>query len=309
MAAVPSLRGITSQEPSLRPAVAVTPQSWLQRSTLLTAYGRAFATAPILGRLGEDRNLDDMANQLEPMKQSVVAATGGRPVQLAIHLIYGLATPCSENEACLLYLDEQSVDLVEQYIKPAAARGWLVILDDQLGRSTPAREIRRMIERGSLQYDNVQVAFDPEFRAMPGQAMPGVPTGYVTAGELNRAARLMQRSSQSLQLAHRKLMLVHTWLNSMIRHPRLVHKHLPYVQPVAVMDGIGPADEKAGAYNTLLGSPGNRAMVPGIKLFPPNPYDPSGHWDEPLLTGHQLFDAQSSNQNVLARPPRVIVMT
>src|SRR5438270_12368319 len=98
-----------------------------------------------------------------------------------------MATPCQTADTCLAYLDETGVDIVRQYIEPAARRGWLVILDDQLGRSTPERELRRMVGRGYLRYDNVVVAFDPEFHTGPKQAVPRVPVGQVRAPAPNGA--------------------------------------------------------------------------------------------------------------------------
>jgi hypothetical protein len=38
-----------------------------------------------------------------------------------------------------------------------------------------------------MKYDNVHVAFDPEFHAQPGQQDPGIPVGTVTASQINEA--------------------------------------------------------------------------------------------------------------------------
>src|SRR5919199_1093887 len=52
------------------------PISWLQNATLLSAYGRAFGTEPILGRLGEDRSIDDVARQLDAPALAIKMNTG-----------------------------------------------------------------------------------------------------------------------------------------------------------------------------------------------------------------------------------------
>lgn len=309
---VPGIRHLRAAGPAS--AVATAPRSWIAHGTLVTVYGRALGTAPILGSLGSDTSLHDVARQITPAEQAVKANTGDRPVRLAIHLIYGLAASCASAPRCLLYLDDQGQDLVRQYIEPAARRGWLVILDDQLGRSNPVAEMQRIISRGYLAYDNVEVAFDPEFRTSGTAATPGVPVGHVTAGELNRAAWLMDAYSRRRRLAHQKLLLVHQWIPSMIRHRRHLHADLPYVQPVIVMDGTGEPAAKARVYHALLrGAPADHVMA-GIKLFPPNGYDPTAPVDAPLLTWQEIFGnapiAGAVGGPIYLRPlPRVIVMT
>jgi hypothetical protein len=215
-----------------------------------------------------------------------------------------------------MYLDDDSgVDVVRDYIEPAARRGWLVILDDQLGRSTPVLEMERLREKGYLAHDNVEVAFDPEFRATPDATMPGSPPGQVTAEELNAAERVMDEAAASANVVHRKLMLVHQWTPTMIEDRSLLNSHRRYVQPVVIMDGIGPADEKAGAYATLMGgSLASRGVLPGIKLFFPNPEDPFGYADRPALTWQQLFARGpvpgSNGVNLTIHPsPRVVVLS
>lgn len=313
MAQGPMMQGAAAT-PS-RAHVGKAPSSWLRDGTLLTVYGRGFGTAPILGPLGTAHSLDDLGRLAAPYTRQIQQLTGHRGVRIAIHLIYGMATPCrSLADTCLLYLDDDAgVDIVHEYIEPAARRGWLVILDDQLGRSTPVQEMQRLRDKGYLSYDNVEVAFDPEFQTTAEQAIPGNPPGQVAAAELNAAERVMDESCGHARLAHRKLLLVHQWTPSMILDRDTLVSNRRYVQPAVVMDGIGPADEKAGAYTTLLHN-GERGVLPGIKLFFPNKYDPSGYTDLPLLTWRQLFGrapVQSDNGTaVTIHPvPRVVVIS
>lgn len=296
-------------------ALAVTPKprSWLAGTTLLTVYGRSFGAAPILGRLGMDHSFADVARQVRPYVRAVHRFGGARHVRIAIHLIYGLATPCTSETTCLLYLDDDGVNIIKRYIKPAARRGWLVILDDQLGRSSPYSEIERMIARGYLRYDNVEVAFDPEFHATSQQALPGVPPGFVSAGQLNLAQRTLSRYCVLRHLLHRKLMLVHQWTAAMIRHRSTLEDRIPYVDPVLVMDAFGAPADKVQAYDHLLGV-GHDLDVRwrGIKLFPPNPYEMAGHLDDPILSWRQVFglDGVGNGAQTYVHPmPNVIVMT
>jgi hypothetical protein len=290
------------------------PQSWLKETTLLTLYGRGFRIAPILGRLGMDGSMNDVAVQAQPFIAGIRSQNGGKHVRLAVHLIYGMATSCGPHSSCLDYLDDTGTDIVKQYIQPAARRGWLVILDDQLGGSTPSKEMARIIARGYLRYDNVAVALDPEFRAAPGQHVPGIPVGTVTAGELNAAENLMERYAAAHPLPHRKLLLIHQFQYDMIQQRGSLRMQLPRVDPVFIMDGFGDPGVKAHVYHDLYG-PANapRIVWRGIKLFYPNQYERAGHADGPLMTWAQVFghvpalDVDGRNY-WLSPPPQVVVV-
>ncbi len=258
------------------------PQSWMASSTLLTIYGRAFSTYPILGQLGSDNSFADLALQTQPYIQGIQAANGGKPVIVALHLIYAIANPCTDNpdDNCLGYLDDAGYNLIRDYIKPAARRGWLVVLDDQLGRSSPALELQHIIAKGYLAYDNVEVAFDPEFRTFPGQATPGIPIGSVTADEVNQTQMLLSHYATRRHLAHHKIIMMHQFLPSMIADGTKLRDDVPNVDLVVDVDGFGTPADKASAYTALLGSQGlTHARWPGIKLFMPNPYETAGHGD------------------------------
>ncbi|GAC1628062.1 MAG: hypothetical protein NVS4B2_08750 [Chloroflexota bacterium] len=266
------------------------PQSWMKNTTLFTLYGRALGTAPILGRLGMDNNMADVATQARPFLQGIRSQTHGRAVRIALHLIYGMATPCYPRTNCLLYLDDSGVNIVKQYIEPAARRGWLVILDDQLGGSAPKQEMARIIRKGYLRYDNVAVGLDPEFRSSPGQYTPGIPVGTVTGREINDADTMLNRYAVSHPLPHRKVVLIHQFQVGMVQQRGSLKVHLPWVDPVIVMDGFGDPGVKAHVYHDLLGARhAPRIRWRGIKLFYPNPYEQAGHADDPIMTWPQVF--------------------
>lgn len=289
----------------------IPPRSWLAGTTLLTIYGRGFATAPILGRLGMDGSFADVARQAQPFIQGIRSASGKR-VRLALHLIYGLAAPCSDSPKCLIYLDDTGVDIVHRYILPAARRGWLVILDDQLGSSTPLAEVQRMRARGYLRYDNVAVAIDPEFRAVPGQLTPGIPVGSVTAQEINAAGLLLERTTAANHLPHRRLMLVHQFQFGMVSDRGHMRLRYPHVDPVIIADGFGTPGVKAHVYTEIEGPSSRRLRWHGIKLFYPNPYEQAGHFDNPLMTWAQVFGRASAvdpfGRWFVRPPPDVVVV-
>jgi hypothetical protein len=272
--------------------------SWFDNgSTVLGFYGRAFGVAPILGRLGGYNTMDDMAKDMDGWSAKVRAANGDKPIIPEIHLIYALAIPCSPNDDCLLYFEGMDSHLVDNYIKPAQARGWQVFLDTQMGRSDPVTQVKRMIDKGYLQYDNVEVALDPEFHVYPGHLLPGIPVGVLEAQQVNDAQALLDDYVQKQHLAHRKILVIHQFGDKLINDgvPYMIQnksevKTYANVDLVITADGFGGPDSKIVKYNKMTDS----TVYPfvhlrGIKLFPPNPYEHAGHYDNPQLTFRQVY--------------------
>jgi len=302
-------------QPTKRAPVHAThrPYSWMAQTTLLTIYGRAFSTAPILGRLGMDDNFTQLEWQVQPYARGIKANNGGTDPRITVHLIYAMAVPCGVTGNCLYYLDDAGVDIVKTYITEAARRHWLVILDDQLGRSDPATEMQRIISKGYLKYDNVEVALDPEFRTAAYQSTPGIPVGTVSAAELNAAGAMLNAYAARLGLLHRKIMMVHQFREDMITARQTLRQDLFYVDTVIVADGFGPPGLKAHIYDELLG-PGVSDAIHwrGIKLFPFNQYEGAGHGDFPEMTWPQVFGrapALDGGTGFIVQPiPNVVVI-
>ncbi len=291
--------------------------SWLSNATLLGAYGRAFGVAPILGRLGMYDNITEMATDMDKFAAEIRTVNDGKKVLTEIHLIYALAMPCQANDECLLYLEALDSNLVEHYIKPAQQRGWLVVLDTQLGRSDPVTQINRMIEKGYLKYDNVEVALDPEFHVVPGHLTPGIPVGTITAQQVNDAQALLDAYVQKEHLPHKKILIVHQFGDKMVNDgvPFMIQNKtdvrvFPNVDLVIVADGFGGPDSKISKYDKMTDS----TVYPfirfrGIKLFPPNPYELAGHYDKPMLTFRQVWGLDPTPGKLRATaPPDVVIM-
>lgn len=197
-----------------------TPHGLLETNTLLAIYGRGLGVAPILGRLGTYHSFEEMAAGTRDWVSAVESVNGHKKVIEAIHLIYAMAVPCKPGSDCLDYLE---TDAVEKYIQPAADRGWVVILDSQLGRSNPVEQVRRMIELGYLRYDNVHVAIDPEFHVYAGHDEPGVPIGAVDASQVNQAQSLLNRYVEDQHLRTKKVLIIHQFGD------QTVHDGVPYM--------------------------------------------------------------------------------
>jgi len=295
---------------TVRPPV---PSGLLETNILFTVYGRGFGICPILGHLGTYTDTDMMAADIAPWVTKIQAANG-RGVVPGIHLIYGLAIPCTGTGSCLKYLDE---DLVERYILPAQERGWVVVLDTQLGSSDPVAQINRMIERGYLKYDNVHVAIDPEFHVVPGEQVPGIPIGTVEASEINAAQEILSRYVETEGLRTKKILIVHQFgdravldgVPFMIQHKEDV-RDFENVEFVIDADGLGPPATKVRKYNLMT----DARVYPfvrfrGIKVFYPNQWEQRGHFDKPPMTIDQVFGLAPIPGGLrMAEPPNVFII-
>jgi hypothetical protein len=272
-------------------------QSLLQGNTLFSVYGRAFGTAPILGRLGVYRNMDAMMEDIRPWIEGIKKYSDKKGVVPGIHLIYAMATPCKPKDDCLLYLEGKEKNLVENYILPAARRGLVVVLDTQLGKSSPAVQIRRMIDKGYLQYDNVHVAIDPEFHVYNDNPSPGIPIGAVQAAQINEVQCMLDDYVREQRLATKKILMVHQFGDAnvndgvpfMIQNKKLL-RNFENVDLVIDMDGLGAPAIKVTKYNKITDS----RVYPfirfrGIKIFFPNKWEKAGHFDKPPMTLEEIF--------------------
>ncbi|MCL4464922.1 MAG: hypothetical protein M1401_01025 [Chloroflexi bacterium] len=307
-------------EPTATVAPTATPaivRSALAGRTWLTIYGRGFEAGPILGRLANYKNLDDMAAEVGPWMQEIKKYNGGKEVVPVIHLIYGMATPCEADGNCLFYLDSAGVDVVETYIKPAAARGWQVILDTQIGKSTPELEVERMIKKGYLDYPNVHVAFDPEFHVYPGEDLPGIPIGQVDSSDINAAQKMLNDLVAEKHLAAKKVLIVHQFGDPEVNdgNPFMITdkkatKTYDNVDLVFDADGFGGPVSKVHKYDLMT----NAEVYPfikfrGIKLFFFNPHEERHHGDTPVMTWAQVFGKEDVGTNVrMNTMPDVVVI-
>jgi len=266
----------------------------LEKNTLFTVYGRGFARAPILGHLGSYKDIEAMAEDTKPWLKQIAAVNDGKGVVVGIHLIYAIAIPCTGKGQCVNYFGD---DLVDKYIKAAAARGWMVILDTQLGRSNPAEEVQRMIAKGYLAFDNVHVAIDPEFHALAGQRDPGTPIGTVTAAQINEVQDILDRYVKSRNLKTKKILIVHQFGDPTVHDgvPNMIQdkktlKDYDNVELVINGDGLGNPASKIRKYNLMTDS----KVYPfihfrGIKIFFPNQWEKRGHFDKPPLSVEEIF--------------------
>ncbi len=311
---VPAPQASTLRTPPPPPP---SPEGLLEKNTVFTVYGRAFGRAPILGHLGVYKNFDAMAAEIPKWTNPIEKLNEEKTVVPGVELIYAMAAPCEERANCLNYLEGAIHSLEEDYIKPAAARGWIVVLDTQLGSSTPAAQVNRMIEKGYLKYDNVHVAIDPEFHLYPGRSTPGVPIGTVEASDVNKAQRILSDYVSSQHLKTKKILIVHQFGDAiihdgvpfMIEHKKNL-KTYENVDLVVDMDGLGTPQLKIWKYNRIADPKAYPFLeYRGIKVFYPNQWEKAGHFDKPPLTMEQLFGIEPVLGRLrAASPPDVIII-
>jgi hypothetical protein len=293
------------------------PISILSESTLFTVYGRAFDCAPILGRLGAYSGFEAMEKDIEPWLQGIKKRHSKKRVIPAVHLIYAMATPCKPGDDCLLYLEGTVKDLIGDYIEPAAKRGWMVVLDTQLGRSTPAQQVQRIIDKGYLRYDNVAIALDPEFHVHAGRETPGRPIGTLTAIQINSAQKILSDYARAQRLPTKKILMVHQFgdpnvndgVPFMIKDKKRIKKY-DNIELVIDMDGLGGQEIKIVKYNKIL----DANVYPfiqfrGIKIFFNNRWEKHGHFDKPPLNLDQLFGIKpvSGGVRMQSKPDILII--
>lgn len=307
----------TLQSPQAPEESAVVPLSLLTDHTLFAVYGRAFNVAPILGRLGAYRGFKDMEKDIKPWIQGIKERNTKKGVIPAIHLIYAMATPCKLNDDCLLYLEGRVGDLVSAYIEPAAKRGWMVVLDTQIGKSNPVRQVKRIIDKGYLKYENVAVAIDPEFHVRKGSETPGIPIGAIKASQINDIQQLLDDYVRAQKLANKKILIVHQFGDPNISDgvPFMIEdkkniRTFDNVDLVIDMDGLGRQAIKVVKYNKITDS----NVYPfikfrAIKIFFRNRWEKYGHYDKPPMNLDQIFGIRPVKGGArMQTPPDVIII-
>lgn len=227
----------------------------LEGHQVIAYYGNPYT--PQMGIVGAYPP-EQLADLLADHAEHYDRLNGSLDVLPAFHLVYAVAQGHpTDNGRYLQYMAEEDV---EKYVALAERRGFLLILDLQVGRGDVVEELARIAPYLSLPF--VHVALDPEF-AMSGDQVPGVHIGGLDAEEINRAQLFLQR----LVLEHGlppKMLIVHQFLDSMITQGEAIERY-PGVELVIDMDGFGPAEVKGVKYAEFASR--SYAQRAGIKLF------------------------------------------
>lgn len=261
--------------PSYEESLALTGESSRLQSVLLNndifaLYGKPGSHK--MGILGQ-YSLKDIEPVMNDFVQKYDEANGKRGIIPSFYIIFGTVWP--EGEIGIL-----SDSVVRSYIEFAQERGWYVYLDHQIGKYTVETAMKKLLPY--LQYPNVHLALDPEWRT----TKPMKEIGHVTAAELNNAQQMMQDYMKEHGLPGRRMLVVHQFKPIMITNRPDVRSNYELVQLVHCADGFGSPSLKRYAY--AYNAQATNIPIKSFKLFLEPKVEGAGY-DNPIMTPDEVF--------------------
>jgi hypothetical protein len=246
------------------------PGSLIPEHRIVAFYGNPLSKR--MGILGEIEP-DAMLRRLEQKATEWAAADSGQKVLPALHLIatvaQGYPGPARK------YRLQMPDSVIERVANWAEARGWLLILDIQVGVSTIEQELPVLVPYLKRPY--VHLALDPEF-AMKDGKRPGTDwMGRMDAAEVNHAVDVLAKIVEEQSLPP-KILVVHRFTRNMLTNAARIRLD-PRVQVVIDMDGYGPPGSKMGAYRWFVVR--HPVQYTGFKLFFKN--------DKPMMKPEEVL--------------------
>jgi hypothetical protein len=243
---------------------AALPGAIFPHKRVVAFYGNPRSTRMgILGQIPPEQ----MFARLEEQARAYAEADPSVPVQPALELIATVAheDPGRDN----LHRGRMPDSVIESVYRWATDRGWLLVLDIQVGRSTIAAEIEPL--RKFLSRPNVHLAIDPEFQVRAHQ-VPGKVIGTTDASDINDAVGVLGAIVDSLGLPP-KMLVIHRFQRRMVSNAASIALD-PRVQVVMHMDGFGTPAQKRSSHRAYIEQ--EPVQWVGFKLFYKN--------DRPLLS-------------------------
>jgi len=243
------------------------PGSLLPGTRIVAYYGNPRSSRMgILGRIPPD----SMLPRLERTAR-LWAAADTVPVMPALHLIATVAQ--GKPGAGGKYRLRTGTAVIDTLARWVEDRGWLLILDVQIGHSTVAGELEPLVPY--LRRPYVHLALDPEF-AMKRGGIPGQRIGTLDAADVNLAVDLLARLVDEEKIPP-KVLVVHRFNRRMLTNHERIRLD-PRVQVVIDMDGFGEAPLKEDAYRFwIVPYP---VQYTGFKLFYKNDRKPEFRSDD-----------------------------
>jgi len=273
-AAAPARKSARSGESPYVPPAFTRPLrgALLPWNRIVTYYGNPLSDK--MGVLGE-KTPDEMMAALEKEAADWQKADPRTKVKPGLELVATVAS--GEPGPSKMYRVRMTDELINKVIGWSRSKGWITILDVQVGHSSVKDEIARL--KPFLEQPDVHLALDPEFQ-LPATIAPGKRIGGTDAKDVNVAIRLLAAAVEKNNLPP-KLLLVHRFTQNMLTNHSDV-KLDPRVQVVMVMDGYGPPALKRMVYRYAI----RREPVEfaGLKLFYKN--------DRPRMTPAEALKLQ-----------------
>ncbi len=262
-----------------------------KESLVIGYYGRPNTQS--LGILGQS----DIDNLVEKMRKKEAyfnkELEGKVNIQMAFHIIYGLATPdAGRRNTYMLRLSNESL---MKYIKRAQEEGFKVIIDLQMGANSPAEALNLVLKY--LKYNDVHLALDPEFKIPKHRRYPpGRFIGHIFANQLNEAQEIMSEYLIENNLGKREL-LVHMFHKRMLRKKDEVKK-FDNINLIYNIDGHGDPAVKIKIYNALYTQNEKNIAKSGFKIFYNN--------DTHIMTPKQIIGWEETKGRQLWTKPYYI---
>jgi hypothetical protein len=255
--------------PHIVPGPPARPGAILPHKRVIAFYGTPRSTRMgILGQIPPE----EMFAKLEQVAKEWEAADPKVPVQPALELIATVAQADPGRDG--MYRARMSDATLEMVYGWAKARGWIVVLDVQVGRSSVREEIE--VYRKFLERPEVHLALDPEF-AMKADQVPGKKIGTLDANDINYASAWLARIVEEKQLPP-KILVVHRFTRPMVTNYKSIVLD-PRVQIVMHMDGFGAPRLKLASHKAYIEQ--EPVQWVGFKLFYKN--------DKPLMTPSEVI--------------------
>ena len=232
-------------------------------------YGNPLSTR--MGILGQIPPAQMFA-QLERQARAWADADSTVGVQPALELIATVAQASAGRDG--MYRTRMPDSLIEQVYQWAHERGWLLVLDIQVGRSDVVSEVEAL--RKFLVRPEVHLGIDPEFDVKPHQ-QPGVVIGTTDARDINLAVDVLANIVETSQLPP-KLLIVHRFTRPMLTNASAIQLD-PRVQVVMHMDRFGTPAQKRSTLEAYIKK--EPVQWVGFKLFFKN--------DRPMLTPAEVL--------------------
>jgi hypothetical protein len=208
----------------------------------------------ILGQLPPE----EMMTRLEAAATEWAKADRGRKVLPALHMVVTVAQGKPGKSG--LYRLRQPDELIERVLSWAENRRWIVFLDVQIGSSSLAAELARLVKY--LERPYVHLALDPEYAMQPG-GIPGRRVGTLDAAQVNEAVQLLTTIVDQQNIPP-KVLVVHRFTQGMLTNYQQIRLD-PRVQLVVNMDGFGTPRIKEDAYKSYVAL--EPVQFTGFKLF------------------------------------------
>jgi len=207
-----------------------------------------------IGRLGLAEARREIARQTARYE-----GRGAEPIS-AFNVVATVAHPCSRSlkDKCRSRLPGSTLRKYLAEIRKVDGR---MILDIQPGRANPMAEFKYW-RRTLLREPDVDLAIDPEWNWPKKAKKTGGMKGRITAPQINKIAKKMQRFNKKKNLPP-KVLMIHQFHKGSVRKRSKLKNNRSRVRVMLNFDGIGTPSAKKAVYGQLA----TKKAFNGFSLF------------------------------------------